>query len=376
MTEVGFFAIGKIPILSFMPIDAESFAAKLLRWYGQVRRDLPWRPAIGSDTPPDPYAVLVSEIMLQQTQVATVTPYFLRFMKRFPTVADLASAPSQEVLRLWQGLGYYSRARHLQEAAIVIVNRFAGRVPDDPEELLQLPGVGRYTAGAVASIAFGRRAAVVDGNVARVICRLQYIKESPKSPKVHNHLWNIVAQMLPVTCVGEFNSALMELGATVCTPRSPNCSLCPVRDFCQAAAAGVQESIPCATPARKIPLVRRWTICIRHKNRWLIEQRPATGRWAGMWQFVTIASEGRAPTFANVQRITGLRIGNLKYLGEVRHALTHRKYIFRAFVAEARLTEKSKNRKWVRLDELDQYPMSKPQLRIAEMLQSPKKIIG
>jgi A/G-specific adenine glycosylase len=195
-----------------MPMDTGQFAANLLRWYGRARRDLPWRSPIGSDTPPDPYAVLVSEIMLQQTQVATVTPYFLRFMGRFPTVADLASAPSQEVLRLWQGLGYYSRARHLQEAAKGIVNRFAGRVPDDPKDLLELPGVGRYTAGAVASIAFGRRAAVLDGNVARVVCRLHLVRESPKSPKTHSRLWNVVAQMLPVSDVGEFNSALMELG--------------------------------------------------------------------------------------------------------------------------------------------------------------------
>jgi len=351
-----------------MPMDTGQFAANLLRWYGRARRDLPWRSPIGSDTPPDPYAVLVSEIMLQQTQVATVTPYFLRFMGRFPTVADLASAPSQEVLRLWQGLGYYSRARHLQEAAKGIVNRFAGRVPDDPKDLLELPGVGRYTAGAVASIAFGRRAAVLDGNVARVVCRLHLVRESPKSPKTHSRLWNVVAQMLPVSDVGEFNSALMELGAMICTPRSPKCLLCPVRDFCQAAAAGVQDSIPSALPPRKIPTVRRWTFCIRHKNRWLIEQRPAKGRWAGMWQFITIATEGRTPNSAFVQRITGLRIGNVKYLVDVRHALTHRKYIFRAFFAEADRATKSNNRKWIRLNDLHQLPMSKPQIRIAAML--------
>ena len=239
------------------------------------------------DAAPDPYHVLVSEAMLQQTQVATVIPYFKRFIDRLPTLAALAAAKEEEVLRLWQGLGYYSRARNLRRAAIAVVNDHGGELPKDTAELLNLPGIGRYTAGAIASIAFGKRAPILDGNVARVLCRIDKITADPREKATIEVLWTRAAEMMPAAgrngaSMGDFNSALMELGAKVCTPRNPKCLICPVREHCEACAAGVQEEIPVRKKSKPTPLLKRWIFCIRRGDRWLIEQRPAKGRWAGM----------------------------------------------------------------------------------------------
>ena len=351
-----------------MPSDA-MFARQLLGWYDRARRALPWRNAVGGGA--SPYAVLVSELMLQQTQVATVIPYFQRFMERFPTPAILADAPEQEVLRLWQGLGYYSRARNLHAAAKRIVSNFGGIVPRDLEQLRSLPGVGRYTAGAIASIAFNQPAPIVDGNVARVICRLDKIEHDPRQPKILKQLWARAEQILPDQRIAEFNSAMMELGATVCTPRTPKCLLCPVQKFCRAFAAGVQDSIPPARKARPTPLVKRWTLCVQHEDRWLIEKRPATGRWAQLWQFITIEPSDKNPTSRHVRQHVGCRTGTPKSIGHVRHALTHRRYEFSVFIAQtghADLKDCDRPRRWIHLDDLHAYPLSRPQLKIAEIL--------
>src|SRR5688572_23843941 len=236
-----------------------TFARRLLRWYDRSRRDLPWR--VPRDAAPgtalDPYHVLVSEAMLQQTQVATVIPYFNGFIARFPNLQSLAAADEQDVLRLWQGLGYYSRARNLQRAARTIVAEHDGRVPETAEALRTLSGVGRYTAGAVASIAFDCRAPIVDGNVARLLCRVDRIESDPRETDTAAQLWRRAEQILPRKRCGDFNSALMELGATVCTPRSPQCLVCPVRDHCEAFAGGVQDRIPPSRKRAKQPLLRR-----------------------------------------------------------------------------------------------------------------------
>jgi A/G-specific adenine glycosylase len=311
--------------------------------------------------------------MLQQTQVATVVPYFHRFMARFPAPADLAEAEEQEVLRLWQGLGYYARARHLRAAACAIVAEFNGSVPDSLAGLRSLPGVGRYTAGAVASIAYDLRAPILDGNVARVLCRLDKIRFDPRGSATIAGLWRRAEQILPEKGVGEFNSALMELGATICTARLPRCDLCPVRAFCEAAAAGEQHRIPVPRKSRQTPLLRRWTVCVVRENRWLMEQRPAKGRWAGMWQFVTVEAGEGTPTGALLRR-SGLGVGVrcLRRIGQVRHALTHRRYVFDVFTARAG-GDASCNlqalRRWLTLAELDAYPLPRPQLKIVEMLQ-------
>ena len=349
------------------------FRKRLLDWYTRERRDLPWRVTLNAERGalPDPYDVFVSEAMLQQTQVATVIPYFRRFIERLPNFQALAEANEQEVLRLWQGLGYYSRARNLQKAAKMVVGRFGGTLPSTVEELMELPGVGRYTAGAIASLAYDRRAPILDGNVVRVLCRLDKVQEDPREVEVRDALWGRAEEVLPKKRVGDFNSALMELGATICTPRNPRCLFCPVRKHCAAFAAGAQERIPPAKKAMVRPVERRWTFCIQDGARWLIEQRPADGRWAGMWQFITVEAGEGDPAKQGIDGRLPVQVSGLKKLGEVSHGLTHRQYEVAAFVCEAEGTdgeEGGRVREWVTLDELDRFPMSKPQLRIAVLL--------
>jgi A/G-specific adenine glycosylase len=343
--------------------EAALFARRLLNWYRRHRRDLPWRAGIESGRQPSPYHVLVSEAMLQQTQVATVIPYYNRFIERLPTLSDLATAPEQEVLRLWQGLGYYSRARNLQAAAQQVVSEHGGKLPQTVDALLTLPGIGRYTAGAVASIAFGVRAPIVDGNVMRVLCRIDRIETDPRERETQALLWRRAEEILPKRGCGDFNSALMELGATVCTPRSPQCLICPVREHCQAFAAGVQERIPAPRKAKPTPLHRRATFCIRRGDEWLIEQRPAKGRWAGMWQFVTIDGDANVSTFATFPT------SKPRKFGTVTHSLTHRRYEFAVYVCEcAEDHQATETRRWSTLAGLSDYPLPRPHLRIAEML--------
>jgi A/G-specific adenine glycosylase len=351
-------------------LEVADLARVLNRWYATNRRDLPWRPPLGKLVPVDPYAVLVSEFMLQQTQVATVLDYFRRFMEAFPTLTDLAGASEHDVLRLWQGLGYYSRARNLHATARRIVIDFGGRIPSGVDELTALPGIGRYTAGAIASIAFDCRAPILDGNVARVLCRLEKIQTDPREPKTLKRLWMLAEKILPKGRCGQFNSALMELGATVCTPRQPQCPICPVRRFCQAAAAGLQETIPLRRKSRPTPILARWTVCVHRNNRWLLERRPRSGRWAGLWQFPTIEADHSASAADAIGRRIGVPIRDLREIGEVRHALTHRRYVFTGFIATASSAPQFSNRKWIRLEDLDQFPLSRPQLRIAELLRA------
>jgi A/G-specific adenine glycosylase len=339
-------------------------ARGLVRWYELHRRDLPWRPALGTRTRVDPYWVMVSEFMLQQTQVATVIPYYKRFLTAFPTIQALADAPEQGVLRLWQGLGYYSRARNLHAAAKEVVGRHGGKVPFDLDALQSLPGIGRYTAGAIASIAFGLPCPILDGNVARVLCRLHDIQTDPREPKTRQRLWQIAAEMVPARNCGEFNSALMELGATVCTPRQPGCTICPIRDDCGARAAGTQNAIPPRRKAKPTPIHDRQVFCIRHKNEWLIERRPLHGRWAGLWQFPTIKAELALPT-----KLHGsLRIANPQKIGEIRHALTHRRYIFTVYLSSTRAKKELADARWIGLNQLSEFPLSRPQQSVAELL--------
>ena len=344
--------------MSLMTDGSRAFARRLLRWYDRHRRDLPWRCGAGSGEKLDPYRVLVSEAMLQQTQVATVIPYFHRFLARFPTLRDLANADEQHVLRSWQGLGYYSRARNLHRAAQQVMKEHGGQLPGSVQALAALPGVGRYTAGAVASIAFDCRAPIVDGNVARVLCRIDRIQADPRERETVELLWRRAEEILPKRRCGDFNSALMELGATVCTPRGPQCLICPVRDHCEAQAAGMQNQIPTPRKAKRTPLLRRDVLCIGKDEKWLIEQRPPRGRWARMWQFVTVERSRRAAATS-------------KRIGVVTHALTHRRYHFRVFLqgtTPAPTNPGDRPRCWVTLDDLDAYPLPRPHVKVAQLL--------
>ena len=342
-----------------------SFTRRLLRWYERSRRELPWRVPRGAKDFPDAYHVLLSETMLQQTQVATVIPYFHRFLERFPTLADLAAAQEQDVLRMWQGLGYYSRARNLCKAAQQIVAEHGGKVPSSMEALKGLPSIGRYTAGAIASLAFDLRAPILDGKVQRVLCRIDKIEADPRDRRTQELLWHRAEQIVPRSQPGEFNSAMMELGAVVCTPRSPQCLICPVKACCEAFAAGLQDQIPIPKKAVATPILRRQTYCISHNDHWLIEQRPATGRWASMWQFITMDPQAQvSPSVASL-------IKNPQPLGKVRHALTHRRYEFDVFRCSiSRRSKAEKNRVWTTLEGLNQFPLPRPHVLIAKMLQT------
>lgn len=330
--------------------DLPGFQAALLAWYDAHHRTLPWR----ADAPP-PYHVLVSEAMLQQTQVATVIPYFLRFIEALPTVRTLADAEEATVLRLWQGLGYYRRARNLQAAARAIMERFGGEVPRTVEELLTLPGVGRYTAGAIASLAYGVPAPIVDGNVQRVVCRLEAITEDPRTPAVQRRLWERATEWVPADRAGAFNSAVMELGATVCTPVGPKCLLCPVGGWCEARQRNLQDAIPPAKVRKASPLEERDVYIVRRGDgRVRIEQRPADGRWGGLWQFTTVP-RGQA---------TPVAMDDVRDLGEVTHALTHRRYHFRV-----RLAKGDGSGTWVTWAALDGYAMPKAHLKAKALVE-------
>jgi A/G-specific adenine glycosylase len=251
----------------------------LLRWFARAQRDLPWR------RDRDPYRIWVSEIMLQQTQVSTVIPFFERFLQAFPTLRDLAGANEQEVLRLWEGLGYYRRARNLHRAARLIVAEHGGRFPEDPAIANRLPGIGRYTVGAILSQAFDQRLPILETTSERVLCRLFGRKDDPKREPGRRWLWAMAEALLPTKQAGEFNQALMELGALICSPATPRCSECPLANVCRARQLGIQEQIPPRVQTPEPVLVQEVAVVIRRGARLLLVQRPGHGRWSGLWEF-------------------------------------------------------------------------------------------
>ena len=262
------------------PARRTRFAARLMLWYDQNRRDLPWRRDAR-----DPFRVWISEILLQQTQVATVMPYYARFLARFPTVHALAAASLDDVLKTWEGAGYYARARHLHRAAQEIVARFDGKIPSTVDELLTLPGIGRYTAGAIASIAFNRDAPVLDGNVTRVLCRYLNIAGDPKSAGTQKELWTLAEELLPHGRAGKFNQALMDLGATVCTPRRPSCGACPLNRSCAARRLGIQAQLPAKHKKKPLPHHQVAVGLIWKGGKILIAKRFAKDLLGGLWEF-------------------------------------------------------------------------------------------
>jgi A/G-specific adenine glycosylase len=296
-----------------------------LAWYAKRKRALPWRRSL------DPYAVWVSEMMLQQTQVATVIPYFDRWMERFPDVATLSSAAESDVLHAWQGLGYYSRARNLRRAATTIVQRHAGKLPASVEELRALPGIGPYSAGAIASIAFGKHEPLVDGNVIRVLTRLFARRGDPSRAPLKAELWELAGSLVrsleAQASPGDFNQALMELGATVCTPRAPRCELCPLHAHCAAAAQNLVATLPELRVRQKPTLVHMVAAIVPRGPRVLLVRQPAHAtRWAGMWLFPNVelsASEtAKAASQRALSNTTRLLANPVELLCVVRHTVT------------------------------------------------------
>lgn len=306
--------------------QAARIRRRLMAWYGRRRRDLPWRGRI------EPYGVWLSEIMLQQTQVATVIPYYARFLRRFPTVERLASAEPDDVLRLWAGLGYYARARSLHRAARTIVGELGGTFPETAEAWRRLPGVGRYTAGAIASIVYNERAAAVDGNAARVLGRLFAPETRPRDAADRERVWRLAEALLPRRRCGDFNQALMELGATVCLPgRAARCPACPLRTQCAARLRGTVVDVRGSESATRRGSVKEEThvvAALRLDGRWLFVRRPPGGLWGGLWSLPTdvLNGEKTATLAKNVVRELGYPAARVRRrpFCELTHKLTHR----------------------------------------------------
>ncbi len=306
----------------------------MLSWYDANRRDLPWRRTR------DPYAIWISEAMLQQTRVETVIPYYHRFLERFPDVGALASADLEEVYGLWAGLGYYSRARNLSQAAQEVMMRFDGRLPDDAESLRTLPGIGRYTAGAVASIAFDRPEPVVDGNVERVLARRLGLRTPVKAPETAKQIWEEAAHLSQGARPGDLNQALMELGATVCLPRAPRCSGCPWAKGCIAHRDGDAEQIPVKLARTEPRAVRAAAALVLRDDKALVVLRPAGGLLGGLWELPgTELSRGERPAevlAARLRERTGLEVFEITRGGAVSHEFTHLRLRLHLFRCEAR----------------------------------------
>ena len=315
-------------------LDVRSARAKLLRWYDANKRDLPWRHSR------DPYAIWISEAMLQQTRVETVIPYWERFLETFPNVEALASAPIDDVYAVWTGLGYYSRARNLKHAAETIVADYGGQLPDTAAELSKLKGIGRYTAGAVASIAFQREAPLVDGNVIRVFARLLGIREDSAGKEVVERMWRVADAVVRGERPGDLNQGLMELGATLCTPRNPHCLACPLRAHCNAHAVGDAEALPIKKKKAKPTKMRAIAIYLERDGKVLAVRRPETGLMAGLWELpggeIDAKDEAKERVHEVLREAVGLELLRAEHVGAVSHLFTHRRLtleVFRARIA-------------------------------------------
>ncbi len=350
-----------------------AFSEQLLTWFAHHARDLPWRQGRA------PYRVWVAEVMLQQTQVETVIPYYERFLTRFPTVQALSSASLEEVLKAWEGLGYYARARNLHAAAQQVVNAHNGQLPETFEALLALPGVGRYIAGAVASIAFGRDVPAVDGNARRVLCRVFEIREDVTRSAVQRSLEALAASLLPAGQAGAFNEALMELGATLCTPRAPFCDRCPLVDLCQAHAGGEPEALPVKRPRKRTPRYDvAAAVTVRDDGRVLVAQRNTDDMLGGLWEFPGGKREdGETLPQCLVREMReelDVKVEVGRELIAVEHAYTHLRITLHAFSCELvsgepRCLDCAAFR-WVGLAELDALPMSVVDRKVARALQT------
>jgi A/G-specific adenine glycosylase len=356
--------------------ELAAFRKQLLGWFRQFRRDLPWRRAR------DPYRIWLSEIMLQQTRVAAAIPYYERFLQRFPDVHSLAAAQQEEVLCLWSGLGYYSRARNLQKAAQQIVARHGGKFPASLEEALALPGIGSYTAAAILSIAFGEKQAVLDGNVARVLARLGAIRGDIRQPKRWQELQKTANDLLEPESPGDWNQAMMELGATLCSPKSPQCLLCPVAEFCEGRRLGIAESLPEKRKKRAtVEVTLAAAVFTDGKRRTLLLLSPKNSKVKNsadhvptlvsrMWHFPTLPVNGEpaGDLLAFLRKLFPC-VQNRKWqlvpAGRVRHAVTYRAVTVLPFLIELKNLPRVPRAKRVPLSDISRLPVSNLTRKVA-----------
>jgi A/G-specific adenine glycosylase len=375
----------------------------VLNWYEANGRQLPWRSSR------DPYRIWISEIMLQQTTVAAVVPYFERFLKRFPRLSDLASAPEEDVLRLWEGLGYYSRARNLHRAAIQIVQEHQGIFPNQLDELRALPGIGRYTAGAIASFAFDQPAAIVEANTERLYARLCGIEGDIRKSASQKQLWDFAESIVPQEQPGTFNQALMDVGASICRPTDPLCDSCPVSRYCASFRLGKQHQIPVRGQRPVITKVSELAVVLQRKKEFLLRRRTEPERWAGLWDFVrfeindamanTLTGRTRMNRSAphrpagdlrqqklfdvmvpalpeeltsRVRELTGYNINSLIDLTEFQYSITRYRVrlVCGLSAAAGRKMSATEDYQWFRLQDLEALPLSRTGRMIAEWLKS------
>lgn len=341
--------------------EAQAIRRALLGWFRRRARDLPWRRTR------DPFRVWLSEIMLQQTRVGTVVPYYRRFVRAFPTVRALAAAPLPHVLKLWEGLGYYARARSLHAAAQRIMRERGGRLPASAREWAGLPGVGRYTAAAIASIAHGEPVATLDGNARRVLARLVALETNIDDSRTVERLWSLAGQLLDPASPGEFNQALMELGATVCRPKSPDCGTCPLVRWCRAYAAGWQRELPVRAPRRLPRQIGAVAGAIFQRGRCLLVRRPERGLLGGLWELpggvVPRGQSAEEALVGHMRELLGIdvRVGALR--ARVQHGFTHRSLRLRVYqctLVRGRPRPRHHTAaRWLRLEQSDELPLAR-----------------
>lgn len=347
-------------------------ARKLLHWYSAQKRSLPWR------ADPQPYAVWVAEIMAQQTRLGSMLPFYKRWMRRFPSIRSLARSEEQDVLALWEGLGYYTRARNLRRAAQLIMKEYGGRLPSTVEGLRRLPGIGAYTAGAIASVAFGVDAPAVDGNAVRVLSRVFDVSETAESASAQKLFWRLAAQHLPPGRAADYNQALMDLGAQVCTPRQPKCAVCPIRADCRAAALGIQEQRPVKLAGLITPQRHYAAAVVQRHGAVLVLQRPAAGLLAGMWEFPNSLMRSqrgaRAALQKEMKKELGLALPFEKQLGEFHHAYSHFSVRLQVFhhplIGVRPKVITPRKHRWLPIRQLGSLPMGRLDRQIADVLQA------
>lgn len=354
------------------------FRRRLFKWYRENGRVLPWRKTR------DPYRVWISEIMLQQTTVAAVVPYFERFMARFPSVRELADAPEDEVLRHWEGLGYYSRARNIHKTAAIVVGDLGGRFPGTVDELQSLPGIGRYTAGAVTSFAFDRPAPIVEANTLRLYCRLLGYTGDPRSKSGQKTLWSFAENLVPAESPGRCNQALMELGSLVCKPVEPDCERCPVKLHCRAFQEQAVDRIPVATKRPEVTHVTEATFAVKRDGRYLFKRNPETERWAGLWdfpRFPVVSPVAKDPNARELKMLsafaektqrdlTGISADVDALHTEMRHSVTRyriRLLCFRGRYRRGTFTADTEHR-WLHPEEFSSLPLSVTGRKFARLI--------
>ena len=354
-------------------MNSPTFAKKLLAWFDEHgRHDLPWQQGI------NPYRVWVSEIMLQQTQVKTVIPYYERFMQRFPDVQALADADIDEVLQHWAGLGYYARGRNLHKAAQQVVNTFAGEFPTTLDDMISLPGIGHSTAGAILAIASQQRQPILDGNVKRVLTRLYGIKGWPGETQVANRLWQLADELTPKTRVADYTQAIMDLGATLCSRSRPQCEACPFKGACVAYQTERIQEYPGKKPKREKPTQeKRFLICLNRAGEVLMTRRPATGIWGGLWSLPETDLEQTLGTY--VEENYSLKAGDMLNLEGLRHSFSHyHLQIHPVLIHTETLADRvadHANIRWIAFSELDGLGLPAPVKKLLERVNEPNRAL-